>query len=213
MSIQPDKIVVARMETRNRRPISPVYARKHKRITKRLLRNTVFLAAVSLCLGGGHMMLRNNPDATEMVMSRLTADFEYDETIGRLQFVSNLLPESAMVFLSSDTPVPFLSPADGSAIAHVWSEYEPWLEYTHTGDILACQAGEVMTIVKNRQNEYTVRLRHADGYESVYSGLEEVRLSEHDTVEAGQRIGAASGFAAFELRKEGLSINPVFEEL
>ena len=67
-----------------------------------------------------------------------------------------------------------------------------------------------MTIVKNRQDEYTVRVLHRDGYESIYSGLNAVHLNEQDTVSAGQQIGTAAGFTAFELRKDGLSVPPVF---
>ena len=95
-------------------------------------------------------------------------------------------------------------------IAHTWSQQEPWLEYACTGDIGSCKDGEVMTVVKNRSDEYTVRILHEGGYESVYSGLDTVSVGESSVVTAGQTIGTAAGFAAFELRKDGLSVLPVF---
>ena len=95
-------------------------------------------------------------------------------------------------------------------VSHGWTQEEPWLEYACIGDVRACQDGEVMTIVKNRQDEYTVRVLHKDGYESIYSGLNAVHLNEQETVSAGQQIGTAAGFTAFELRKDGLSVLPVF---
>lgn len=144
-------------------------------------------------------------------MGHLTAGFEYDDTLGRLQFVSNILPESAMVFLNSTdgTDEALVLPTNAE-IAHTWSQQEPWLEYSCSGDISSCRDGEVMTIVQNRSDEYTVRILHDDGYESVYSGLDSVSIEENNWVTAGQTIGTAAGFAAFELRKDGLSVLPVF---
>ena len=67
-----------------------------------------------------------------------------------------------------------------------------------------------MTIVENRDNKYTVRIRHSDGYESVYSGLTSLNIHENSSVAAGEQIGYASESAAFELRRDGLSVLPVF---
>lgn len=43
---------------------------------------------------------------------------------------------------------------------------------------------------------------HKNGYESVYSGLKQMLVSEGEEVVSGQAIGRTEGFAAFELRKE-----------
>ena len=45
---------------------------------------------------------------------------------------------------------------------------------------------------------------------TVYSGLKQMLVSEGEEVVSGQAIGRTEGFAAFELRKDGLSIMPVF---
>ena len=115
-----------------------------------------------------------------------------------------------MVFLSGGDETQKLAVPTSAKVSHAWTQEEPWLEYVCIGDVRACQDGEVMTIVKNRQDEYTVRVLHRDGYESIYSGLNAVHLNEQDTVSAGQQIGTAAGFTAFELRKDGLSVLPVF---
>lgn len=203
-----NKVVVAQMKARERGEWTPV--KRKKQIKKRLLRNTSVFAAVSLCLGAGALFALRNPGGVQDVMSRVTAGFEYDDTLGRLQFVSNILPESAMVFLSGGEETQKLAVPTSAQVSHAWTQEEPWLEYACIGDVRACQAGEIMTIVKNRQDEYTVRVLHKDGYESIYSGLNAVHLREQDTVAAGQQIGTAAGFAAFELRKDGLSVLPVF---
>lgn len=202
-----NKVVVTQMEARERGAWTPV--KRKKRINKRLLRKTSILAAVCLCLGTGTLLAMRNPEGAQSVMSHVTAGFEYDDTLGRLQFVSNILPESAMVFLTSSDAQEMSAPASAQ-ISHAWTEAEPWLEYACIGDVCACQDGEIVTIVKNRQNEYTVRVLHENGYESIYSGLSNVHMSEQDTVSCGQQIGTAAGTAAFELRKDGLSVLPVF---
>lgn len=202
------RVVVAQMNARERGTWTPV--NRTKKSKKRLLRNTSVFAAVSLCLGAGALFAMRNPGDVQSVMSHVTAGFEYDDTLGRLQFVSNLLPESAMVFLSGGDETQKLAVPTSAKVSHVWTQEEPWLEYACIGDVRVCQDGEVMTIVKNRQDEYTVRVLHKDGYESIYSGLNAVHLNEQDTVFAGQQIGTAAGFTAFELRKDGLSVLPVF---
>lgn len=202
------RVVVAQMNARERGTWTPV--NRTKKSKKRLLRNTSVFAAVSLCLGAGALFAMRNPGDVQSVMSHVTAGFEYDDTLGRLQFVSNLLPESAMVFLSGGDETQKLTVPTSAKVSHAWTQEEPWLEYACIGDVCACQDGEVMTIVKNRQDEYTVRVLHKDGYESIYSGLNAVHLNEQDTVFAGQQIGTAVGFTAFELRKDGLSVLPVF---
>jgi len=186
--------------------------KRTKRIPKRLLRVTGIFAAVSLCIGTGTYMLMQNTENTQSVMSHLTAGFEYDDSLGRLQFVSNILPESAMVFLSSEQTKEMFQPTASQEI-HTWSSEEPWIEYACIGSVSACDSGEVVTVVKNRQDEYTVRILHENGYESVYSGLNSVNIKELDAIDAGQTIGKSNGHAAFELRKEGLSILPVFGQM
>lgn len=186
---------------------------KQKHTDKQLLRNTAFLAAVSLCLGLCAWISVVEPQKTKAVMSHISTGFEYDQTLGRLQLVNNMLPASAMVFMNNDSSVrEFQAPLQEKA-SHNWTQQEPWFEYTCIGDVSACQKGEIITIVQNNSGSHTMRILHDDGYESVYSGLHTVHVQEHDTVLKGQVIGTASGHAAFELRQDGLSILPVFSEI
>jgi len=205
--INDQKIVVTQMHTREKRAWTDS---KPKKPRKRLHRPTPLFAAAFLCLCAGGAALALNGNGTKAVMSHLTAGFEYDETLGRLQFVSNILPESAMVFLTQEQDADEVVRPVSAQAEHAWSQSEPWLEYACSGDVMACREGEVMTVVRNRKDEYTVRVLHSGGYESVYSGLCEVSVGEDEHVSAGQKLGAADGFAAFELRRDGLSVNPVF---
>lgn len=209
--MEPKKIVVACMEPRVKQEWTT--HKKSKRIPKRLLRNTLVFAAVSLCLCLGAGVYISMPEKTEAVMSHLSAGFEYDETLGRLQYVSSILPESAMVFMDSGSlqETGNIVSYDAQTI-HPWSAEEPWLEYKTTGDVFACQDGEIVTVVENGRDSYTVRMIHTGGYESVYSGIGDVYAEEGDYVYAGEQLGIADGEASFELRKDGLSIQPVFAQ-
>lgn len=201
--------ITSQMQVIDRKPSAESHQKINK--TKRLLRNTMISAVVSVCLGGAAVMAIYNPQKTDAVMSHLTAGFEYDETLGRLQFVNNILPESAMVFLSARNANinDGCSPAMAQ-IVHAWNQNEPWIEYENSDEVAAYHDGEIMTIVKNHEGEYTLRIMHENGYESVYSGLQHVYMKEYDTVQRGQAIGHAGGYTAFELRKDGLSVIPCF---
>lgn len=179
---------------------------------QRLYRNISLSAAAVLVLSMVSFgALQRDTDAAP-VTNMVTADFDYDETLGRLQFVSNILPESAMVFLENESDSAHVELPSDSEIVHVWSPSEPWLEFAANTDVFACAEGEVMTVMKNRNGEYTVRLQHDTGSESIYSGLTEISVHETDQIGAGQKIGSADGKSAFELRRDGMSILPEFNK-
>lgn len=206
------RVVQGRMNPRERGEWKGPTVRRKKTDTKRLLRNASISAAVLLCLFavGGALGGRNR--ISQAVMSHVTTDFEIDDSLGRLQFVSSILPESAMVFLQSADQAVTVSAPVRSQETHAWTQEEPWLEYVCTGVVTACSEGDVMTIVQNREGEYTVRLRHENGFESIYSGMSEVNLREGDHVLCGDQVGWTDGFSAFELRQDGLSVQPVFSD-
>lgn len=205
-------VIIAKMQPRARREWTGLEDHRREQKKKQLRRKKIVFAAASLCIGTGVMISVSAQEKTDAVMSHISTGFEYDETIGRLQFVSNILPESAMVFLSSTNHEPDMLAPTQAGVVHHWSSSEPWLEYTSKGMISACLDGEIMTVVKNRNNEYTVRVKHDDGYESVYSGLSAIYFGEHEDIKQGQNIGMADGYAAFEIRKDGLSVMPVFSK-
>ena len=202
-------VILAQMIHKER----PSWSPEQKHTNKRLLRNTAFFAAVSLCLGLYTFFSIAEPQKIKAVMSHISTGFEYNETLGRLHLVNNLLPASAMVFLNNDSLVQdFQSPVSQPA-THDWTQQEPWFEYAGIGNVSACQTGEVVTIVKNNAGSHTLRILHSDGYESIYSGLHAVHIHEHDTVTKGQIIGTSIGNAAFELRRDGVSVLPVFSQI
>ena len=206
------QIVYAQMKTRQKhdwsKPIEPAAGFQQR---KRRLRSVAISMAAVFCLGIGAVNLAADRGKTAQVLSHVDTGFEYDETLGRLQFVSSILPESAMAFLSSeDGDIDVFAPTN-AAVTHTWSQDEPWIEYALSGQMTACSDGDVMTIVKNHDDEYTVRVVHDGGYESVYSGLCDVTVGQFDRVQAGYTIGNCENGLAFEWRKDGLSIEPQFQ--
>ena len=205
MSIRSSKVIVAQMNLKEQ----PSWINEQKHMSNRLLRNTALFAAGSLCLGLCVWGTVSHQEDSTAVMSHLTSGFEYDESLGRLQLVSNMLPESAMVFLDTQTDAQFQAPTGGE-IVHTWSEKEPWIAYNDVGTVSACEAGEIMTVIKNHAGLHTVRILHDNEFESIYSGLKNVELKEHDFVEMGQILGTAGETASFEIRRNGISILPTF---
>ena len=200
------RIIVAQMRSREPLDWTPQRAKKRRRI--HISSAAGLTVAAVLCLTGVSAYMRTGGQDIS-VMAHLTAGFEYDETLGRLQFVSSMLPESAMVFLTQKEDMLIFQPVIG-LVTHAWSQEEPWLEYADGGTVSACQNGEVMTIVMNGEDAYTLRLVHDDGYESVYSGVGDLSVQEGAQVKAGERLGSARETAAFELRKDGISVLPTF---
>jgi len=208
MDQRQEKVILTRMIPKER----PAWSSTQKYTDKRLLRNTAFFAAVSLCLGLCAWFASSHPQKTQAVMSHLTTDFEYDETLGKLQLVSNMLPDSALVFLNtSSSDIEFHIPVDSQS-THKWTQQEPWLEYACIGDVFACMEGEITSVIQNHAGTYTMRVLHDGGYESIYSGLHTVHSNENDAVSTGQIIGTSAGKAAFELRKDGVSVLPTFAQ-
>lgn len=205
------KRVIAQMSAPRKRDFSDWQSTpKSRRGKKRIKRTTALAAAAFLCALTGAALTPAGREAGRSLVQSVSGGFEYDETLGRLQFVSHVLPESAMVFLTSTNDGTAVTAPVSASAEHAWSEQEPWLEYACSDNVRACLAGEVMTVVRNRSDTCTVRVLHEDGYESVYSGLSSVSVAEGDSVSAGQILGKTDGFSAFELRRDGLSIRPVF---
>lgn len=214
MNSSDNKVFAAQMELCRPLQWDHASASRSKRNKKQLPKHFKVAAAVSLCFGMGILIYTQMPPQTHAVMSHLTTGFEYDDTLGRLQYVSNILPESAMVFLNTESHAEKTAHVVSSDahVSHAWSQNEPWLEYNVIGEVASCLDGEIVTVVKNSMDTFTVRLVHKNGYESLYSGLQRVNVREGEQIRAGDQIGTAAGAAAFELRKDGLSVNPTFNE-
>lgn len=196
-----------RARARRRRTRAPLSA------GDRLLRNTAIACAVLLAV-----LTAQNIDqpwsrlALNGVESALTMRINLDESLGRLSFVRDLVPESALVFLNLSAQETF-APVEGE-VAHAYTEAQPWIAYACApGEkVRALEPGTVSAVTPLSGGGWGVLLDHGAGLESVYAYLGEVAVAAGESVSAGAVLGAApeAGDASlyFEMRQDGEAIDP-----
>lgn len=135
----------------------------------------------------------------------------WDETLGRIEFVSNLFPETVSVFFDSPSAYSLSAPSAG-ALCHAWSESEPYLGYQAgaEGRVYALADGQVMSLSYGPAGERVLRVRHQDGLEALYYNLDRVEAGEGDAVAQGACLGRLmdNRAAMVEVRREGRSVDP-----
>lgn len=100
---------------------------------ERLLRNTAIACALLLTVMAlGNIDSPATNRVTNAIRGALSMDMSLDESLGKLSFVQNLVPESALVFLNiggrrSSAGIP----VQGETV-HAFSEAQPWTEYKTT---------------------------------------------------------------------------------
>ncbi len=187
------------------------WVQSHKKsFADRLTRNVAVAAALLLCaVAVRNAALPQAKDVFTAIQASVTMDL--DETLGKLTFVSNLLPESALVFWNSNETVQVAAPVHGD-IVHVYHEEEPYIALLGVStDVRVAADGEVMNVAHGDGEERVVRVRHEDGLETLYGNLLECFVAEGDQVYAGDIIGetAAKQPVFFEVRRNGRSVDPV----
>ena len=205
---QPIKIEPTRAQRPRRRRVKPRMTR-----TDRLLRNSALACAMLLgVLALGNVDQPWAKKASDTVERALTMRIDLDESIGALEFVRNVMPESALVFMNLSGKTALEKPVDGP-VAHAWSNLQPWVmfncgEYT---SVKAIGSGTVTAVSPLSDGKYGVLVDHGDGVESLYAQLTKVDVASGDSVERGQAIGTGSDVVYFEYRQNGESMDPAAE--
>ncbi len=164
------------------------------------------LALVTLALHGAGQ--QKDVSVFSALESSLTAS--WDEDVGKLSFVSDLLPQELRAVWNETPSIAVFQPMTGETV-HVWSREEPYLEVMGTiSDIRASADGEVMSIAHGMDEERIMRIRHDGGYETLYGNLSQCFVEVGDSVTAGEIIATrmADKPLAYELRMDGRSIDP-----
>lgn len=183
---------------------------KRKSFVESLTRNVAVAAALLLFV----VAVRSAaiPQAQDVFTAvKDSVNMNLDETLGKLSFVSSLLPESALVFWDNDDAVQVTAPVHGD-IVHAFSEEEPYVGLLGvSNDVRAAADGEVMNIAHGDGEERVVRIRHDDGLETIYGNLTQCYVAEGDQVYEGDIIGETADKQPvyFEVRKSGRSVDPV----
>lgn len=138
-----------------------------------------------------------------------SAGIQWDESVGKLSFVNSILPEEIREVWNETTVQTVFAPVYGDVV-QAWSREEPYLLLQATvKDVRASANGEVMSVAHGIDEERILRLRHADGTESIYGNLEQCYVDVGSQVSAGDVIGRLFNQKplAFEVRVNGRSID------
>ena len=182
-------------------------------VMDKLMRNSAVACALLLMVLA--LQNANQPwtrDATQTLKQALTMRIDLDESLGRLNFVRGLVPDTALVFwdMKGNQLQP---PADG-AVVHEYSGIQPWIEFACTPQqrVGAAQTGTVAAVMQNAEGDWTVLIDHADGVQTVYAYLAQALTRPGDAVERGAQIGVTADAEGsrlyFELRKHGVPQDP-----
>ena len=205
-------------EAARRAEIKALKAKKHRRARihqpmnrgDRLLRNSAIACSLLLgILALGNLETPWAKKASESVERALTMHIDLDESIGALQFVKNIMPESALVFMNTSAEGKLAMPVEGQ-ITHRWSNSQPWLMFSCASgsDARVVAGGTVTAVSALSGGRVGLLVDHSDGRESLYASLNDACVRTGDTVEGGQVIGHTTDSLYFEYRNAGESIDP-----
>ena len=200
-----------RIEARARRRSGrPKRAKARLTQSDRLLRNSAYACALLLgILALGNVNQPWAKKASDSVEQALTMRIDLDESIGALQFVRNLMPESALVFMNLSGKSALARPVNGP-LSHAWTELQPWLMFNcgAEAEVGAADAGTVTAVSPMSEGLYGVLVDHGEGVETLYARLSEALVRPGDAVSRGQALGRAGDSVYFEYRKNGESADP-----
>ena len=205
---QPIRIEPARAQRPKRHRVKPRMTR-----TDRLLRNSALACAMLLgVLALGNVDQPWAKKASDTVERALTMRIDLDESIGALEFVRNVMPESALVFMNLSGKAALEKPVDGP-VAHAWSNLQPWVMFNcgENAPIRAIGGGTVTAVSPLSDGKYGVLVDHGDSVESLYAHLTKVDVASGDAVERGQTLGTGGDGIYFEYRRGGESVDPAPE--
>ena len=135
---------------------------------------------------------------------------QWDDHLGKIDFVSNFFPETVSVFFDTSSRASLTAPCFGE-ISHAWTQDEPFIAYqSENGRVYASAAGQVMSVAHSPAEELILRVRHEDGLETMYYNLMETAVQEGDQVTESSCLGVLlpGKDAVVEVRRSGLPINP-----
>lgn len=137
-------------------------------------------------------------------------DTNWNENIGKISFVSNILPESVAVFFDTAPQGNLTAPCFGE-INHLWNEKEPYIGYlSKDAKVYAAADGQVMSVSHGPDEERIIRIRQENGLETMYYNLSNTFVSEGNMVNPTVCIGEAlpDREVILEVRRAGRAVDP-----
>ena len=176
----------------------------------RMLRNTAIACALLLgVLALGNIRQPWAMRASETVQRALTMHIDLDSSIGRLSFVRDWMPESALVFFNLDGGTELTAPVSGE-LKHAYSDDQPWLLFACPENSPVCAAadGTVTAVSELSGGSTGVLVDHGEGMETVYAYLSSASVQPGDAVSRGQALGQSAAQLYFELHQSEAAVDP-----
>lgn len=181
---------------------------------EKLLRNSAIACALLLTL----LALKNvdqpwTQQAAEAIRRVVTMQIDLDESLGRLNFVREMVPDTALVFWNMGSKSRVMQPVTGE-VTHEYDHQQPWIEYSCVGsqDVYSVDAGQVVAVTQSASGDYSVLVDHEGGAQSVYAFMARVGVRVGQKVELGEQLGStADGENSrlyFEYRVNGVAKDP-----
>lgn len=182
--------------------------------TEKLLRNSAVACALLLTV----MALQNmdqpwTRNTTDKIKQAITMRIDLDESLGRLNFVRGLVPDTALVFWNMGEGGRLQLPVNGT-ISHEYTDMQPWVEFVCNPQqpVVAVEKGTVSAVGQSAQGDWTLLIDHEGGEQSLYAYLSQALVKVGQTVDRGAQVGITEDQDAsrlyFELRKDGVPQNP-----
>ncbi len=199
-------------ESQERNALEYIKPDRSSRVFEKLSRNAALAALMLLSI----VSIRNAQlpsGQTLLTAAQTILDPEWDETLGKIDFVGHFFPETVSVFFETDIEKYRLAaPCTSGRLVHVWSEKEPYLGYKSPdgSTVYAVGDGQVMSLSHGMEEENIVRVRQEDGLEILYYNIATLSIQEGDEIKQGQGIGSilAEKETVIEVRRNGMPVNP-----
>lgn len=176
-----------------------------KSIGEKLTRNAAIATLLLLTVVALRASGPNGKNVLQVLQD--TVESQWDQNVGKLTYVSNTLADSIQVFGRNGSSLQqLISPVSAQAI-QAWADETPYMLYENAGNVFAAAPGEVTQIAHDNNSEYIIRLSHSGGLNTLYYGLHECMVEEGDPVNANTLLGVSGNSFAFEVQKNGKSVN------
>ena len=178
---------------KTKEPTVTQYSTRRVPSGERLMRNTSIACALILAVMA--MRAIDTPFTnriTSTLSNALSTDLNLDESVGKLSFVENLMPDSALVFFHMGGKSAALAPVAGS-VSHEWTEAQPWMEYLaeNGADVVSLIDGTVSAASPSSAGDWTLLITRNDGSQLVYAFLASCKVKVGQSVSRGDVVGSA----------------------
>lgn len=133
------------------------------------------------------------------IRDSITEDMDIDETLGKLKFVANYIPDSIAVFGQNigqtEEITPFFSiPAEGKVVGQFGSGNTGIdIVGTKNNSIYAVADGQVMSIGADKNGGQYIKIDHGNDIITLYEGCSKIDVNIGDRVIKGNKIGTMGG--------------------